>query len=95
MLVLQWRGGQGLGFKPLHLHMAVGEQVLHHGAVRALHAGVVDCEAEGQQLLQRGVLRRVRLLLQDDLGRRGVLRTQGGGVLEGVPLKELLCRASR
>lgn len=56
------------------LDVLVREEVLHQGAVSARHAGVVDGEPKGQQLPQRRVLASFRLLLQDLLARRRVLR---------------------
>ncbi len=54
--------------------MAVREQVLDERAVGARHAGVVDREAEGQQVAQVVVLARLRLGLQDLPARRALLR---------------------
>ena len=53
--------------------MAVRKQVLDERPVRARHAGVVAGDAVGQQVLQRGVLRRLRLCLQDLAAVRRVL----------------------
>lgn len=47
-------GQSGRGHQ--HLDVAIGEQVLHQRTVHAGHAGVVDGEAVGQQVLQLQVL---------------------------------------
>ena len=56
------------------LHVPVGKQVLHERAVGARHAGVVDGEPKGQQVLQRVVQAALRLRLQHLAAGRGLLR---------------------
>ena len=58
-----------------HLHMPVGEQVLHERTVSACHAGVVNGKPERQQVLQRIVQAALRLRLQHLAAGRGLLRT--------------------